>query len=124
MPESSITEETVISFEPEAGGGAEIRFEGIIYALARLFTFPLEDSRLREIRVFTHKPKEGRQVTHLTLLMEAKKDNADPRRMIVFQDVRERELQRNVFSVQSIRKKKELSFSYAMPDRRYTYQLK
>jgi hypothetical protein len=115
------TEETVVSFEP-IDGAVDIRFEGVLYGLARVFAFPLANAALREVRVYNHAASRGDQIIHVAMLMEAYGDRTDPRRMIVFQDRRHRSLSRGVFSLRSIDEKTEQTFSYLTPQRRYTYR--
>lgn len=94
MPKSSETEEVVIAFEPLEDGAAEVRFEGAGYALVRLLALPLADAALREIRVATAGHQQGRSLVSVELLMAATGDGKDPRRVIAFQDVREKRLVR------------------------------
>jgi hypothetical protein len=117
------TDETVVAFEPaDEASGVELRFEGILYGLVRLFAFPLDSGRIREIRVFAKTRHEGRQVINVAVIMEATRDKKDPRRMIVVQDAREKRIVRGAFAVESVTDKKETTVSYITPARRYTYQ--
>lgn len=116
------TGETVVSFEPIDGGSAELRYEGIIYGLVRLFAIPLADGRLREVRVFSNPTQQGLQLVNVTMLSEARGDKTDPRRMLVFQDVRRKRIVRDAFSVTSVTESMEQIFNYVTPTRRYTYK--
>ncbi|MBE3069618.1 MAG: hypothetical protein IMZ66_05210 [Planctomycetes bacterium] len=122
QPELPGTGETVVSFEPVDDGAVEMRFEGPAYALARLMVVPLADGALREVRVFSTTRPRGTEVTHVALLMEAKGAKGDPRRMLLYQDVRHKDLVREPFSVRSVVEQTEQVFNYLTPDRRYTYQ--
>jgi len=120
-PESPGTGETVVSFEPVEGGAVEVRFEGVLYGLVRVLALPLADAALREVRVATALRQAGRQMIHVAILMEARGQRGDPRRMLVFQDVRDKRLVREAFAVRSEVRRLEQSFHYVAPDRRYTY---
>lgn len=122
LAEQPGTEETVVYFEPLEQGGVELRFDNIIYSLVRLFAFPLEGGSLREIRVFTSSRKEGTSLVHLGILLSSRKDKNDPRRMIIFQDAREKTITRTAFDIQSLTLRKEQIFHYINPQRRYTYK--
>ena len=114
--------ETVISFESGKGGGAvELRYEGLIFALARLLAVPLADGPLRELRVTSTAPPEGRQMFNLAVLSEASDDKADPRRMIVLQDTSIKRLVREAFEVRTVTQDAQRVFNYITPKRRYTY---
>ena len=58
----------------------------------------------------------------MNLLMEARGDTKDPRRLLAFRDVRQDRLVRSAFAVETRTERKELSFSYVTPGGRYTYQ--
>ncbi len=118
MPQSA---ETVILFEGQDGGAVELRFEGILYGLARLFAFPLADGALREIRVLTKTAQQGRQMVNVSVLMEARDDRRHPRRILVFHDVQEKKVVRQAFSLQSTAVKRTTAVSYITPKRRYTF---
>ena len=122
ISELPATNETVVIFEPQEDGGVELRFEGIIYSLARLFALPLDNGRLREVRVFTKSQKEGTQIVHAAILLEAHKDKTDPRRLLIFQDTRKKKLLRKLFSVQRIVERKEQAFSYINSQKHYSFQ--
>jgi len=122
IPELPETNETVAIFEPIGDGAVEMRFEGIVYGLAKLLAFPLTDGAVREVRVFTHTPTRGDSIVNVVVLMEATGDKADPRRVLVFQDVRRQRLVRSAFSVEPITLRKEQVFSYLNPQRRWTYR--
>ena len=122
IPELPETNETVVLFEPIDGGDVEMRFEGLAYSMARAFAFPLDHGALREIRVFTHSAKPGQRVVNVAMLMEATDDTEDPRRMLVFQDVRQTELVRSAFDVETVETRTEQVVSYLSPTRRHTYR--
>lgn len=116
------TGETIISFESGKGGGAvELRYEGLIYAMVRLLAIPLADGALREVRVSSSSPPEGRQLLNIAVLSEASDDKTDPRRMIVVQDTRLKRLIREAFDVRTITEGSETVVNYIAPERRYTY---
>ena len=121
QPAEASTDETVILFEPVEGGAAEVRFEGCGWALVRLFAFPIADAALREVRV-ARAEQLGQEMLSVNLLMEARGDTKDPRRLLAFRDVRQDRLVRSAFAVETRTERKELSFSYVTPGGRYTYQ--
>jgi hypothetical protein len=122
LPDAAKTGEVVVSFEPEDDdSGVQLRFEGIVYALARLLVIPIEDGRLREIRVLADRPETGSGMIHTAVFMETTAARADPRRMLVYQEVRRRGLSRGVFSLAYPPQQTERTFSYVTPTRRYTY---
>jgi len=114
------TGETVVSFQPIQDGAVEIRFEGMVHGLVRLLAIPLADSRLREIRVAAANGGASRMI-NITVLMTALGEKADPRRMLVFQDVRDTRIVRTAFAVGSRDRRVEQTFNYLTPGRRYTY---
>jgi len=121
--EDPATGEAVVAFEPvEGGGGVEMRFEGLLYGLARLLAMPLADARLRELRVQAEGGEAGARVLNVALVMEALGARGDPRRMLVFQDVRRRALRREALDVTSTVTRKDLVFNYLTPEKRYTYR--
>lgn len=122
IPSAPVTGETVVTFDAVNGGAVELRFEGVIYALVRLLALPLANGPLREVRVLVAPRKQGRQLVNVTMLSEAAGRQADPRRMLVFQDVREKRILRGPFAVSSIDQRTEQVFSYITPTRRYTYK--
>lgn len=122
VPQQSRTGETVISFDPVSDDGAiELRYEGIVYSLARLFAFPLASGPLREIRVGTHGADQGRSMVHVSVLSEDSSDTVDPRRVLIVQDSRMKELVRRPFEVKSIDRSERQVVNYLVPGRRYTY---
>jgi hypothetical protein len=121
QPAEASTDETVILFEPVEGGAAEVRFEGLGWGLVRLFAFPIADAALREVRV-ARAEQLGQEMLSVNLLMEARSDTKDPRRLLAFRDVRQDRLVRSAFAVETRTERKELSFSYVTPGGRYTYQ--
>ena len=122
MPELPTTGAAVITFDPLDQGAVELRFEGVIYTLFRLFAFPLDDARLREIRVFSHTPAQGTQLISVALFSETPRDAADPRRLLVFQDTREKEIVREPFAVTTRDTRSRQIFNYLTPDARYTFE--
>ena len=123
QPEEATTGETVIGFErADEDSGAEIRFDNVVYSLVRLFAFPIESSRLKQIRVFTHSSKPGYKITHLALLLESVRDRDDPRRLLVYHDSRKRRLERKPFSVESFTQNKQQTFNFLTPQHHYRYQ--
>jgi len=122
LPHHPTTRETVVAFDPVEGGAVELRFEGIAYGLVRLLAFPLASGALREIRVLAASRAEGDQVNHVAVLMEAAGEKGDPRRLLVFQDVRIKDLLRRPFSVESIVRGEAQAFSYLTPVRQFYYR--
>ena len=55
-------------------------------------------------------------------MLEAKVDREDPRRLIAFQDVRQRRIVRGPFQVRSDTTVAEQVFNYVTPTHRYTYR--
>jgi hypothetical protein len=122
QPDAAGTGQTVISFQPGKGGGAvELHYEGLIFALARLLAVPLADGPLRELRVTSTAPPEGRQMFNIAVLSEATDDKADPRRMIVLQDTSIKHLVREAFEVKTVSQRRRTVVNYITPDKRYTY---
>ena len=122
LPEQPDSGETVLLFEPiDDGGGIELHFEGLIYGLVRLLAIPIDNARLREVRVYAHATKQGRQTVNVAMLMEALGDRKDPRRLMVVQDSREKRIVREAFSLRSEAVSSETAFSYLTSSRRYTY---
>ena len=118
----SVAGQQVVRFQPIGDGSTEMRFEGIVYSLARAFAMPLADGQLREIRTQVIARDEGTQLIHGTILMDADLDEGDRRRIIIFQDVREKQLLREPFSLRSVESETRTVFSYITPDKRYTYE--
>jgi hypothetical protein len=122
QPDATGAGETVISFESGKGAGTvELRYEGLVFALARLLAVPLADGPLREIRLSSSSPSEGRQMFNVAVLSEASDDKADPRRMIVLQDTSLKHLVREAFEVRTVTEASQSVFNYVTPQRRYTY---
>lgn len=124
IPDVEGTGATAVLFQPGDDGGVELRFEGIVYALARLFAFPLADGKLREIRYAGGGKPDGWNMTNVALLMEATGRHRDPRRMLVIQDARRKRLLRDVFEVRSVTQLERQVVNYLTPDRRYTFERK
>ena len=122
IPESPETDQTIVTFDPIGEGAVEMRFEGMTYSMARLFAFPLSSGAVREVRVFTTVPKRGDSVINAVVLMEATDTEEDPRRMLVFHDVRRRQLVRTAFAVEPVTVKTVQGFSYLNARRRWTYR--
>jgi len=122
LPGAPRTGEVVVCFEPgEDGGGVELRFEGIAYALARLLVLPIENARLREVRVLADLRKTGPGMIHAAVLLEVPGDKRDPRRLIVYKETRHQRVAREATSVRYPVTSKTRTFSYVTPARRYTY---
>ncbi len=116
------TGETVMLFEPVGEGGVELRFEGVLWGLAKIFAFPLDDGRLREVRVLVNTHSQGRSLIHVSLKMESLAGGGDRRRLMMFQDARFTTIRRKIDSVQPIVERMEQSFHYVTPEKRYTFQ--
>jgi len=122
QPDAAGAGETIISFRSGKGGGAvELRYEGLIFAVVRLLAIPLADGPLRELRVSSSSPPEGKQLFNIALLFEAPDDKSDPRRMIVVQNAGLKRLVREAFEVRTVTESSESVFNYLTPQRRYTY---
>lgn len=143
VPKLAPTGETVVAFQPhvpaaegvkggeddggeaetDAGptGGVELRFEGVVWGLARLFALPLADGRLREIRVFVGEPGAAGRIINVALVMEATGGGEDPRRVLHFQDVRRRRRVRGPFDIRTVTEREEQVFNYLTPGKRYTF---
>jgi len=129
VPKLPPTGETVVAFEPVAGeggegseaGGVEMRFEGFAWGLAKLLALPLADGRLREVRVFVGEPGQADRIVNVALVMEAKGGKGDPRRVLHFQDVRRRRMDRGPFQIRTVTERTEQVFNYLTPDKRYTF---
>ena len=122
LPSAGAAGETVVAFDPVGDGAVELRYEGLIYGLVKLFALPLASGPIREVRVSSARPAEGRQLLNVAVLSEATGDRKDPRRMIVVQDARTMRILRRAFAVESVAGKRETVVSYITPARRYTYQ--
>jgi len=121
-------DEVAILFKPgrdaageAAGGATEVRFEGLGWALVRALALPLASAALREIRVGAG-TQEQQNLVSVVFLMEATDGKNDPRRLIAFQDVREKRLVREPFEVRSETGRLEQIFNYVTPRGRYTYR--
>ncbi len=121
LPKEPTTGETIVLFEQVGGGSTEVHFEGAGYGLVRLLALPLADAALREIRVATGRAAAREMIT-VIMLMQATRDRKDPRRMIVFHDIREKQIVRKPFEVFSRTQAQALSFTYLTPSHRYTYR--
>jgi hypothetical protein len=111
----------IVRFRPAGDGGAvQLRFEGIAYVFARLLAMPLADGALREVRVKRSDSARGSSLLNVAVLMEAD-HGADPRRMIVYQDGREKTVRRSAFDARSLAVRTVRGFNYVTPDRRYVY---
>jgi hypothetical protein len=122
IPNMQPADETVVLFEPLEGGAVEIRFEGFLWGMVKVFGFPLADSALREIRVAHSSPHEGWSVTNVAMFTQAVGKPRDPRRLLVFQDARLKEVRREALAVESVTVREEQDFSYFTPDRQYYYR--
>ncbi|KKL22721.1 hypothetical protein LCGC14_2432600, partial [marine sediment metagenome] len=91
-------------------------------AMVRLLALPLTDAALREIRIATASPQRGRRMISVALIMEAEDDRKDPRRMLIFQDVRDVSISRQVFAIDRLTRGEQQTFNYITPDYRYTYR--
>jgi len=89
--------------------------------MVRALALPLASAALREIRVSAG-TQEDQSLLSVLLLMEATGDKNDPRRLIAFQDVREKRLVREPFEVHSETQRLEQVFNYVTPQGRYTYR--
>jgi hypothetical protein len=122
VPKHPQTGETIVSFEPVDGGAVEMEFVGLPYTAARLAGLPLASGAVRQVRVFTHSPKQGDRVIHAEVLMQASDDKTDPRRMMVYHDARQIRLARSAMAVDEVTDHSEQVVTYFTPTRRYTYR--
>ena len=104
-----------------AAGGVDIRFEGAAWGLAKLLVLPLASGRLREIRVSVGEPGQADRIINVALVLEADGAKGDPRRLIQFQDVRRRHVERGPFHIRTVTDRTEQVFNYLTPEKRYTY---
>jgi hypothetical protein len=123
-PEDSLMREFSILFEPVGDGGVELRFENPVYALVRWLVLPLDDAKLREARVLSSSADASTHLTSVTLLLESLRDKKDPRRLILFQDVRSNTAIRDLFSVETQPLYSQTQFHYIRPDKRFSFQRK
>ncbi|MFW6066683.1 MAG: hypothetical protein ACOC9S_07660, partial [Planctomycetota bacterium] len=122
VPEAAGGNDVVVLFDSdESDAGVQLRFEGLVYALARLLVIPIDSGRLREIRVTSESPTYGKGMTHVTVLMEALSGGADRRRALVYKQVENRGLRRRAFYVEYPELRSERTFSYITPTRRYSF---
>jgi hypothetical protein len=128
VPEPGGGDEVAVLFEPgkdaagqAADGATEVRFEGLGWAMVRALALPLASAALREIRVSAG-TQEDQSLLSVLLLMEATGDKTDPRRLMAFQDVREKRLVREPFKVRSETERLRQVFNYVTPQGRYTYR--
>ena len=69
LPGQSMTGELAILFKPSGDdSGVQLRFEGVLWSVAKLLAFPLADANLREVRVLSRTKKTGRQVIRVSFL--------------------------------------------------------
>jgi len=83
---------TRVQFADERGGRVALRFENPLYAPLKLLAFPIEDYRLREIRVTTVNPRRHRTEQTFDLLLEATRPSPDQRRLLRVHSVRQLEV--------------------------------
>ena len=124
IPSVRQTGETVLLFEPDGKvpGSVQIRFEGPVYAMVRAFVLPLASGALREVRVFTKMRGHGTQLINVAVAMRADNDKDDPRRLLLFQDIQTKRIERDVASVRSTVRTRDLIVNYLTPTRRYVYR--
>ncbi len=122
LPEDPQTGQTVVAFEPVGDGAIELQYEGFPSGLVRLFGFPLASGPLREVRVFTSLTDQGKSVVNVAILSEDSSDKNDPRRLLVYQDVRDTRLDRQAFAVKKVELSSMQVFNYMDSQRRWTYQ--
>lgn len=122
VPEAAGGDKVVVLFDSdEPDSGVQLRFEGLVYALARLLVIPIDSGRLREVRVTSESATAGKGMTHVTVLMEALSGGADRRRALVYKQVEHHGLRRRPFSVEYPELRSEHTFSYISPARRYSF---
>ncbi|MBS3733369.1 MAG: hypothetical protein KGY99_00385 [Phycisphaerae bacterium] len=123
VPSAPPTGELVVSFNAVSDdGGVALRFEGLIYALARLLVVPIDDAHLREVRVLSESRRTGTGLLHVSVLLEATGGRGDRRRMIVYEQAARREVRRRPFAIAYPLQGRLRTFSYLTPTRRYTYR--
>ena len=121
VPKHPQTGETIVNFEPIDGGGVEMEFVGLPYTVARMAGFPLANGAVRQVRIYTHSPKQGARLIHAEVLMQASDDSNDPRRVMIYHDVRQVRLERTALGVEEVTDQSKQTVTYLTPDRRYTY---
>ena len=116
--------ETIISFEPMgAGGGLDLRFEGIGYSLVRLLALPLASGTIREIRIAGGRGHRSESLVNVAVLMEASGKRADdPRRLLLFHQVRTVRTLREAFALTRRKVASDIAVSYLTPKRLYSYR--
>lgn len=122
IPGGTPAGDVVIAFDPVGDGAVELRFEGFVYGLVRLFAFPLDSGPLREIRVARASQSRGEQLINVAVLMESTNDPDDPRRMLSVQDVRRKRVVREALETRTVLEKSETRVHYITPEKRYTYE--
>ena len=118
------TRQSVILLEPlESGSSATLRFEGLVLALGKMVSgIPLESGAVREVRITSSEPRQGREMSNVALLMLA--SGHDPRRIIVYQNVAILELLRQATNIDMIDAGKTHTVSYVAPRAVYTIEHK
>lgn len=122
LPDATEAGDTAVVFDPVGDGAVELRFEGLVYGLVRLFAFPLDSGPLRQVRVLSGRDAGGARLVNVAVLMESSADRKDPRRVLVVQAVRRRAIVRDVFFIRMVSGGSETAVSYLTPQRRYTYE--
>ncbi len=121
VPTDDATRETLILFQSQRGGSCEIRYEGLVYALARLVV-PVDNAVLREIRLQRHGTYRGWNLTNVELLMNTNTIGQDNRRMYAMHFVQFRQPVRGPFDVDIVSSHQSQSISYLRPAMRYTWR--
>lgn len=121
LPETPGTGEVALLYDTNEGE-VELRFEGIVYALVRLFAFPLRSGRLREVRVFTGGDTARGELLAVRIFTEAGPRRSPERQLLFFQQVTRRRLERTALEIRQPIEKREQMFHYLTEDRRYTYR--
>jgi hypothetical protein len=121
QPKHEGRNEHAVLFEPAGDGGAEIRFEGLGYALVRMSGLPLADGKLREIRLTMARAPSGPDHINIALVMQAG-GSGDPRRLMAFRQVRPRRTAPRP-GTRAAPAPKQLVFTYVTPAGRYVWRL-
>lgn len=120
VPEDPITGQTLVLAENAPSGGVQVRFEGLGYAMARLWAVPLADGTIREVRIASPEPQLDRKWLQVEIFMIAN-GPGDPRRLIVFDDLRHQQARREAFDMHTLTRSHRLRIRYLTPSRHYDY---
>lgn len=111
-----------VLFESDADGGMTLNFGGLAFSLVRLFAFPLETARLREIRYRSGLAAEGQSGREVTVFLAPPGDGAG-RQMIRFESASvPRFKDRPDLPPQLLGREETIRFEYLNEQRRWHYE--